>query len=149
MSTDQYPAPMPPIRGWCGRDNAVGLSRQLLISLACLKKNGKDEMSSSRNQKEPGARPQTVWQGVSYIDLYRSQASDRNEPDGTRVSMEVVDLSWINLLLGDVFISPKCTVQSVKNDEQNIDAARRTAARLLDQIDNLCALVDDLRSDSP
>ena len=52
----------------------------------------------------------------------------------------------INLLLGAIVIGAQANVQWLKSSQPNLEAAQRTSARLLAQIQNLCEMVDGLRS---
>jgi hypothetical protein len=56
------------------------------------------------------------------------------------------DVHNINLLLGAIVIGAQANVQWLKPSQPNLEAAQRTSARLLAQIQNLCEMVDGLRS---
>ncbi|UXN58610.1 hypothetical protein [Phyllobacterium zundukense] len=53
----------------------------------------------------------------------------------------------INLLLRAIVIGAQANVQWLKSSQPNLEAAQRTSARLLAQIQNLCEMVDGLGSD--
>ncbi len=52
----------------------------------------------------------------------------------------------INLLLGAIVIGAQANVQWLRPSQPDLEAAQRTSARLLAQIQNLCEMVDGLRS---
>ncbi|TXR47030.1 hypothetical protein [Phyllobacterium endophyticum] len=52
----------------------------------------------------------------------------------------------INLLLGAIVIGAQANVQWLRSSQPDLEAAQRTSARLLAQIQNLCEMVDGLRS---
>jgi hypothetical protein len=52
----------------------------------------------------------------------------------------------INLLLGAIVIGAQANVQWLRSNQPDLEAAQRTSARLLAQIQNLCEMVDGLRS---
>ena len=56
------------------------------------------------------------------------------------------DVHDINLLLGAIVIGAQANVQWLTSTKPNLEAAQRTSERLLAQIQNLCEMVDGLRS---